>query len=120
LSWSKDKTELKVVDDQVASPTYTADLAKATLDLLDKSARGIYHITNSKYCSRYEWAEFILEKVGWKGNLVRGSSGEFKSAAQRPAFSVLDNFGTPEILGYSLPDWQDATERFLRELEVVS
>lgn len=120
LSWSKNKTELKVVDDQVASPTYTADLAKATLDLLDKDARGIYHISNSGYCSRYEWAAFILAKVGWKGNLVRGSSGEFKSAAQRPAFSVLDNFGTPEILGYSLPDWKDATERFLKELKVVS
>jgi dTDP-4-dehydrorhamnose reductase len=120
LSWSENKTELKVVDDQVASPTYTADLAKATVDLLDKNARGIYHITNSDYCSRYEWAEFILEKVGWKGNLLRGSSGEFRSAAQRPAFSVLDNFGTPEILGYSLPDWKDATERFLKELKVVS
>jgi dTDP-4-dehydrorhamnose reductase len=120
LNWSKNKTELKVVDDQIASPTYTADLAKATLDLLDKNARGIYHITNSKYCSRYEWAEFILAKVSWKGTLVRGSSDEFKSAAQRPAFSVLDNFGTPEILGYSLPDWKDATERFLKELEVVS
>ena len=120
LSWSKNKTELKVVDDQVASPTYTADLAKATLDLLDKNARGIYHITNSGYCSRYEWAEFILAKVGWKGNLVRGSSGEFRSAARRPVFSVLDNFGTPEILGYSLPDWKDATERFLKEPGVVS
>ena len=120
LNWSKNKTELKVVDDQVASPTYTADLAKATLDLLDKNARGIYHITNSGYCSRYEWAEFILEKAGWKGNLVRGSSDEFKSAAQRPAFSVLDNFGTPEILGHSLQDWKDATERFLKELKVVS
>jgi len=120
LNWSKDKTELKVVDDQVASPTYTADLAKATLDLLNKNTRGIYHISNSGYCSRYEWAAFILTNVGWKGNLVRGSSGEFKSAAQRPAFSVLDNFGTPEILGYSLPDWKNATERFLKEPGVVS
>lgn len=119
LGWSKNKTELKVVDDQVASPTYTADLAKATLDLILKHARGMYHITNSGSCSRYEWAEFILAKTGWKGNLVRGSSDEFISAAQRPAYSVLDNFGTPEILGYSLPDWKDATERFLKDLEVM-
>ncbi|ABS56267.1 dTDP-4-dehydrorhamnose reductase [Methanoregula boonei 6A8] len=120
MGWSKNKTELKVVDDQVASPTYTADLAKATLDLILKNARGMYHITNSGYCSRYEWAEFLLAKVGWKGNLVRGSSDEFMSAAQRPAYSVLDNFGTPECLGYSLPDWKDATERFLQDLEAVS
>jgi dTDP-4-dehydrorhamnose reductase len=119
ISWSKDKKELKVVDDQVASPTYTADLAKATLDMVRKNARGLYHITNSDCCSRYEWAEFILAKSGWNGNLVRGSSDEFMNAAQRPAYSVLDNFGTPESLGYSLPDWKDATERFLKDLEAL-
>ena len=119
LSWSKNKTELKVVDDQVASPTYTADLAKAALDMVRKNARGMYHITNSGCCSRYEWAEFILTKVSWNGNLVRGSSDEFMSAAKRPAYSVLDNFGTPESLGYSLPDWKDATERFLKDLEAL-
>jgi len=120
LRWSENKTELKVVDDQIASPTYTSDLAKATLDVINKKSRGIYHITNSNYCSRYEWAEYILTKIGWNGKILRGSSDEFNSAARRPAFSVLDNFGTPEILGYSLPDWKDATERFFKELEGVS
>jgi len=119
LNWSKNKADLKVVDDQVASPTYTADLAKATLDIINKQSRGIYHITNSNYCSRYDWAEYILAKIGWNGKLVRASSDEFNSAARRPAFSVLDNFGTMESLGYSLPDWKDATERFLKELEAV-
>lgn len=120
LSWSENKTELKVVDDQIASPTYTIDLAKATLDVINKKSRGIYHISNSNYCSRYEWAEYILTKIGWNGKLLRGSSDEFNSAARRPAFSVLDNLGTPEILGYSLPDWKDATDRFIKELEGVS
>jgi dTDP-4-dehydrorhamnose reductase len=120
LGWCKNKPELKVVDDQVSSPTYTVDLAKATLDILNKNARGIYHISNSNYCSRYEWAEYILAKIGWNGTLIRGSSEEFNSAARRPAFSALDNFGTPEILGYSLPDWKDATGRFLQELGAVS
>jgi len=120
LAWSAKKTELKVVTDQVSSPTYTVDLAKATLDLLSKDARGIYHITNSQYCSRYEWAEYILAKTGWMGKLMRVSSDEFSSAARRPAFSVLDNLGSPEILGYTLPDWKNATNRFLQELGVIS
>jgi dTDP-4-dehydrorhamnose reductase len=119
LRWCENKTELKVVDDQIASPTYTSDLAKATLDLINKKSLGIYHITNSNYCSRYEWAEYILTKIGWNGKLLRVSSDEFNSAARRPAFSVLDNFGTPEILGYSLPDWKNATGRFFKELEAV-
>jgi len=116
---SKERTKLKVVIDQVSSPSYTVDLAYATLDLIRKKASGTYHITNSGYCSRYEWAAEILEKIGWKGNLVPAINDEFPTAALRPAFSVLDNSGTEDILGYSLPDWKDATYRFLKEMELV-
>ena len=116
---SREQKELKVVTDQVSSPTYTFDLARATLDMIQKQAYGTYHITNSGYCTRYEWAAYILDQVGWKGNLIPATSDEFPTAAIRPAFSVLDNFGTEETLGYSLPDWKDATTRFLKELELV-
>ncbi|MCX6701528.1 MAG: sugar nucleotide-binding protein, partial [Methanomicrobiales archaeon] len=77
------------------------------------------HITNSGYCSRFEWAAHILDQVGWTGKLIPATSDEFPAAAARPAFSVLDNFGTEETLGYSLPGWKDATTRFLTELELV-
>ncbi len=119
LEWSADKTELAVVDDQVSSPTYTADLASATLDLLSSGSYGLYHITNSGSCSRFEWAQYILGKSGWKGRLIPAKSGDFKTAAERPEYSVLDNFGTEEVLGYSLPHWQDATSRFLNEIGVI-
>jgi dTDP-4-dehydrorhamnose reductase len=116
LEWSRDKTELSVVDDQVSSPTYTADLARASLDLILTGSFGLYHCTNAGYCSRYEWADYILQQTGWKGRLIRAKSVDFKSPAQRPEFSVLDNFGAEETLGYSLPAWQDATKRFLHEI----
>lgn len=119
IAWSKNQNEIKVVDDQIASPTYTADLAQVTLDLVKSEVYGIYHVTNSGYCSRYEWAEHILQQLGWQGNLIPAKSCDFNTPAQRPPFSVLDNFGTPETLGYSLPDWQDATTRFLKELEIT-
>jgi dTDP-4-dehydrorhamnose reductase len=119
LEWSGEKRQLRVVDDQVASPTYTVDLAGATLDLLNSGRFGLYHITNSGYCSRYAWAAFILEKTGWSGELRPAKSGDFPTNARRPPFSVLDNFGTEETLGYSLPSWQDATNRFLKELEAI-
>ena len=115
----RENKELKVVTDQVSSPTYTVDLAQATLDLIRRQAYGTYHITNSGYCSRFEWAAYILDQIGWKGNLVPATSDEFPTAAIRPVFSVLDNFGTEETLGYSLPDWKDATTRFLTELELI-
>ena len=115
ISWSKNLDEIRVVEDQVASPTYTADLARATLDLVKSEAFGMYHVTNSGHCSRYEWAAYILGQTGWQGNLQSAKSADFNTPARRPSFSVLDNFGTPETLGYSLPDWQDATTRFLKE-----
>lgn len=119
LEWSREKTEIAVVDDQIASPTYTVDLAKASLDLVSTHSFGLYHITNEGACPRYDWARYILEKTGWTGKLVRVKSSAFKTPAQRPAYSVLDNFGTSETLGYTLPSWQDATSRYLQEIGVL-
>jgi dTDP-4-dehydrorhamnose reductase len=119
LDWSREKTEIAVVDDQISSPTYTVDLAKATLDLVSTHSFGLYHITNAGACSRYDWARYILEKTGWTGRLLNVKSRVFKTPAHRPAYSVLDNFGTHETLGYTLPSWQDATSRYLREIGVI-
>jgi dTDP-4-dehydrorhamnose reductase len=118
LDWSINKTELSIVDDQISSPTYTMDLAKATLDLVSTRSFGIYHCTNSGICSRFDWAQYILHKVGWKGVLHRAKSGDFHTTAQRPEYSALDNFGIKEVLGYNLPTWQDATDRFMNEIGV--
>jgi dTDP-4-dehydrorhamnose reductase len=120
IAMSKDRKEIKVVTDQISSPTYTVDLARATLDLVKNRTNGIYHVTNSGHCSRYQWAEYILGRIKWQGNLIKAGSNEFNSAAKRPSFSVLDNFGTPETIGYELPDWKNATDRFLKEMELTS
>jgi len=119
IAWSKEKKEIKVVTDQVSSPTYTKDLARASLELIDKGGSGIYHITNAGQCSRYEWSEFILKEIGWQGTILAATSDEFPAPAKRPEFSVLDDFGTPEFLGHPLPDWKDATRRFLEEMKVL-
>jgi len=113
LEWSKEKDELKVVDDQISSPSYTVDLSRAIIDLLETGNYGIYHMTNSSHCSRYEWAKYILELTGWKGKIIPVKSTEFKTEAQRPELSALDSFPLKETIGYELPDWKDATERFI-------
>jgi dTDP-4-dehydrorhamnose reductase len=114
LEWASKKRKLRIVDDQVAGPAYAAHLAGAVLDLINTGAFGLYHMTNTGQCSRYEWAKFVLEKTGWKGELVPAKSEEFNTAAKRPPFSVLDNFPLHETIGYALPTWQEATEEFLR------
>lgn len=119
LEWSREKSELKVVDDQIASPTYTFDLARATLDLIKTEAYGLYHITNSGSCSRYAWARYILDATGWNGTILPAKSAEFPTPARRPAYSVLDNFGFPEIVGYSLPPWEESCRVYLNAMKAI-
>lgn len=114
LEWMKNTDELKMVDDEISSPTYTEDLTKAVLDLIKSESYGLYHITNSGYCSRYEWARFVTQRLNWNGRLKPIKSEEFNAPAKRPCFSVLDNFPLKETIGYSLSHWQEATEKFLK------
>ncbi|HWQ63429.1 MAG TPA: dTDP-4-dehydrorhamnose reductase [Methanospirillum sp.] len=116
LDWSNQRGQITVVDDQISSPTYTRDLAQGRLDLIESGQYGLYHMTNSGHCSRYEWGDYILSQIGWTGELTPGKSANFHTPATRPAFSVLDNFGTIQTIGRNLPLWQDATNRFLREI----
>lgn len=115
LEWASRGSVIKVVDDQVSSPTYATDLALAVMKLLDTKNFGTYHVTNSGSCSRYEWARHILGTINWQGEIVPAKSGEFATPAVRPAYSVLDNFPLARTIGGLLPTWQDATERFLKE-----
>jgi len=114
LKWAETKTELRVVDDQVSSPTYAPDLAEAVYALLQERAWGLCHISNAGYCSRYEWARIILHHVGWKGRILQAKSIEFTLPGKRPAFSTLRRL--PSIVG-EMPHWEDATARFLEKIQ---
>ncbi len=121
LQWAGERDELKVVTDQVSSPTYTADLARATLQLLETGRYGLYHLCNSGYCSRFEWARFILEQIGWQGRLLPALSADFQSPAVRPEFSALDTFPFTSLsgAGAALPGWPEATRKYLTETGVI-
>lgn len=114
LSWAKEKKELKIVDDQIFSPSYVGDIVKGTLDLIKSGQYGLCHMTNYGYCSRYEWAKYILKKIEWQGKILPVKSDDFPLPAKRPKFSVLDNFPLKNIIGYELPRWEEATDRFLK------
>ncbi len=116
LLWASSRQKIRVVDDEVSSPTCTSDLAKAVWDIIKIKAYGTYHITNSS-CSRYEWAELILKEINWQGVLERSKRQEFNLPAKRPDYTVLDNFGFKETTGYEMPSWQEATIRFITTLK---
>ena len=119
LGWMESNKSLKIVDDQVSSPTYTEDLVSGTLALIKTGRYGLYHMSNSGQCSRHEWAKFIAGAMNWDGEIMPAKSSDFPSPAKRPAYSVLDNFPIEETIGFRLPDWQDATERFLKKKGLV-
>ncbi|MBN2493233.1 MAG: dTDP-4-dehydrorhamnose reductase [Deltaproteobacteria bacterium] len=116
IRWAEENSEIKIVKDQVSSPSYTVDLAPAVLALLDTGAYGLYHLTNSGHCSRFDWAKRIVDRAGLDAWVVPVDSSAFPSPAERPRFSAMDSFPLQEILGYEMPDWKDATERFLEEI----
>jgi len=119
LGWMGKNKSLKIVNDQVSSPTYTEDLVNATLELIKTGSYGLYHISNSGQCSRYEWAKFIMEAINWSGEIIPAKSSDFLTPAPRPAYSVLDNFPLGETIGFMLPEWKEATERYLKRKELI-
>jgi dTDP-4-dehydrorhamnose reductase len=104
---------LSVVNDQVGRPTFTFDLADALAWILDKAEYGIFHVTNSGFCSWYEFAQRIVQCSGAKGVTVRPiTSEQFRSLARRPHFSVLENRHL-EHLGFKpLPRWEDSLKEY--------
>lgn len=115
LSWAENTDNLKIVDDEISCPTYTFDLAEATINLLHRRAWGLYHITNSGSCSRYEWAKFILDITRWDGLCEKSTMNDFPSEAHRPHNSELGLM--PMSLEISIQhSWQTKTMIFLKTI----
>jgi dTDP-4-dehydrorhamnose reductase len=106
---------LRVVDDQTCTPSYTVDVAEATLALLATDQSGLYHVTNSGSCTWHELARTIFELSGIHANLTPIPSSEYPTPARRPAYSVLDHAGL-RALGISSPrSWREALTAYLQE-----
>ena len=105
---------LKVVTDEVACPTFAADLAAAILKLIATGSYGIYHLVNSGYCSRYDYAKHILELSGRRHVPVEPILlSDFPRPSTPPSFTPLAN-QSAAALGIILRPWQEALEEFLR------
>jgi dTDP-4-dehydrorhamnose reductase len=104
---------LKVVDDQVGSPTYTADLASFVEQIIGTEYYGIYHATNSGSCSWYEFAKTIFEVAGMQVDLNPCATKDFPRPAPRPAYSVLEH-AKIKLHGFEdLRSWKEGLKEFL-------
>lgn len=113
LRLGRERGRLKVVEDQIMSPTATADIATALLALLRRGADpGIYHVVNSGSASWHAFAGEIIRRAGIDAVVEPCSSAEFPTRAARPRYSALDN-GKLAATVCPMPDWQDALQRYL-------
>lgn len=91
LALEKGQEPIPVVNDQFGSPTWSYRLAQQIKVLIDNRKDGVYHATAEGYCSRYEWAKYLLEKMEMKTPVIPCSSTEYPSPATRPVNSILEN-----------------------------
>jgi len=111
---SATRKELRVVNDQYGSPTYTMDLAKGLRCLVEKGARGLCHCTNIGSCTWFDLCKFVFNRMGISDIcLVPVPTRSFPRPAKRPAFSVLDNTRFQQLTGRKMRFWQEAVLEFL-------
>jgi len=125
LRLGADREELRVVADQIGSPTWAKDLAEAIAQMIPKlssETAGTYHYTNSGVCSWYDFAVAIFEEASKLGvplkiqRVVPITTSEYPTPAKRPAFSVLSLQKTAALLGSQPPHWRHSLRQMLKEL----
>jgi len=114
LRLAQERAELRVVNDQVFSPTYTKDLAGKIIELVATEYYGVFHITNRGSCSWYEFAREILNFMGVKTPVIPITSDQYPQEARRPSFSVLDNYHLRLVGMDNMRHWQEALKDYLQ------
>ena len=115
LELAEQHKELSIVTDETGSPTYTPDLAEALWILIKQKCEGIINVSNDGSCSRYEWAEYIFETMGFKIKMNPIKSSEYKRPAKVPLNSTLNCQKFTTITGMQMRPWEETVESYLRK-----
>lgn len=120
LELGKKHDSVRVVCDQIGTPTYTYDLARLLADMIETEKYGCYHATNEGgYISWYDFAREIFRQAGYETKVIPVTTAEYgKSTAARPFNSRLDRTKLVEAGFEPLPEWQDALSRYLKQIDV--
>ena len=120
LRLGQERPEVKVVFDQVGTPTYAADLADVLLRFAAKAPEingvQLYHFSNEGVCSWYDFARRIIASVSDRCRVLPIETAEYPTAAQRPSYSVLNKRKIKQELQMEIPHWEDALQRCLAKL----
>ena len=114
LKLASTRAQIDVVNDQLGSPTYAIDLARAIIQLCRKGAKGVVHVTNRGECTWFDFAQAIVSAAGSKTMVHPTTTDKFPRPAKRPKYSVLSASSLYEYR-VGMPDWHDALRRYLVE-----
>ena len=112
---AKEGKDIKVVDDQVLTPTSTKDVTEKLLELIQTEEYGLYHLTNTGSCSWYEFACEIFKLAGLSPNISPTTSQTFGAKAKRPEYSVLDNKNLRAIGLKDMRNWKESLADYISE-----
>jgi dTDP-4-dehydrorhamnose reductase len=113
IKMAEEKKEIRVVNDQVLTPTSTVDVAEKLFELIQTGKYGIYHMTNTGFCSWYEFASEAARLMRLDTRITPITSEQFGAKAKRPHYSVLDNSNLRKIGLDDLKDWKEALENYI-------
>lgn len=120
LRLAGERPELSVVADQVGSPTYAEDLARAIAHIMENDDRGmyegIYHFSDEGICSWHEFASEIVRLSGLPCKVKPVTTEEYPTKTKRPAYSVLDKAKIKRTFGVNVPEWQESLKMCMKEL----
>jgi len=118
---AKERGRLRIVSDEISSPTYAPHLAQALARLIESEHYGAYHLTNEGVCSRYEFAGYFLPLAGLGHVPVEPiTSDQFQRASTPPLYCPIRNFAAAQSLGIVLPHWQDAVRDYFAAQGILS
>jgi dTDP-4-dehydrorhamnose reductase len=119
LNKARSEGAVRVVTDQVLSPTFTADLAQKTRELIEHDATGLFHLTNTGECSWFEFARGALEIAGVEAEMEPVDSAQFEQRARRPSYSALGTTRLQEAGVSPMRPWQEALRDYLQAKGVI-
>lgn len=121
LKLGKERDELRVITDQVGTPTYAADLAQTILTILPHLSNEkveVYHYTNEGVCSWYDFAQAIFEISKIDCKVIPITTAQYPTAAQRPHYSVLNKTQLKEKFKIEIPYWRDSLRNCLKKMSI--
>jgi dTDP-4-dehydrorhamnose reductase len=120
LKVARERPEIRVVDDEILTPTYARHIARQVAALVENRALGLFHGTAQGACSWYEFAGQVFAMTGTKANLQKARPGEFPAKVTRPSYSVLANARLKALGLDVMPPWQDGLRDYLAEISALA